>query len=381
MKIYLVGGAVRDGLLGLPVDERDWVVVGGDAAQMRALDYVEADQTFPVFLHPDTGEEYALARREVKRGEGYRGFEVDAGPDVSLEEDLRRRDLTVNAMAQDGAGKLIDPYGGRQDLDAGLLRHVSEAFVEDPLRVLRIARFAAKLGAHGFRVAHGTHRLLRQMVVEGEMGHLKGERLWREMMAAMRTAQPWRFFEVLHRCGALRVLIPPLSAAMGEVSVHAGAADSAPVAALKRATASGADASCRLASALLACVDSASEAEALMSQVRADRGTAQLLKRAAAGWPLYQAARGDVDALLELVGLWRGFDRDADLDAPLSVCEAQAAQPVVGRYLRQALPAARAVSAAGLREQGLRGAELGRQLAVDRREAMHAALQAAGLLT
>jgi tRNA nucleotidyltransferase (CCA-adding enzyme) len=220
------------------------------------------------------------------------------------------------------------------------------------------------------------------MVEEGEMRHLKGERLWREMMAAMRTAQPWRFFEVLHRCGALQVLIPPLSAAMGELAAHADETDSAPVAALKRATAAGADASCRLAAALLACIDSTSAAEALMSQLRADRGTAQLLRRAAAGWPLYRAAgQGDVDALLELLGLWRGFDRDADLDAPLSVCEAQTAQPVAGRYLRLALPAARAVSAAGLREQGLVGAELGRQLALSRREAMHAALQAAGLLT
>jgi len=382
MKIYLVGGAVRDGLLGIPVDERDWVVVGGDPAAMRGLGYIDADRIFPVFLHPDTGEEYALARREVKRGEGYRGFEVDAGPDVTLEEDLRRRDLTINAMAQDSAGTLIDPYGGREDLDAGLLRHVSEAFVEDPLRVLRIARFAAKLGTHNFRVAHGTHHLMRQMVENGEMGHLKGERLWREMMAAMRTARPWRFFEVLHRCNALEVLIPSLAVAMDEVSAHAGEADSPPIAALKRATTAGADASSRLAATLLACASSASGAEGLMSQLRADRGTAQLLRRAMAGWPLYRAAgQGDVDALLELVGQWRGFDRDADLDAPLSVCEAQMAQPVVGSYLRLALPAARAVSAAGLREQGLSGAELGRQLAVVRRDAMRRALQAAGLLT
>jgi tRNA nucleotidyltransferase (CCA-adding enzyme) len=381
MKIYLVGGAVRDGLLGVPVAERDWVVVGGDESAMRARGYIAADQTFPVFLHPDTGEEYALARREVKRGEGYRGFEVDAGPDVTLEEDLLRRDLTINAMAQDETGTLTDPYGGREDLDAGLLRHVSDAFVEDPLRVLRIARFAAKLGAHGFRVAHGTYGLMCRMVENGEMSHLKGERLWREMMAAMRAAQPWRFFQVLHGCGALQVLIPPLAAAMGDVSAHAEGADSPPIAALKRAAAA-ADAPCRLAATLLDCVASASGAAELMSQLRADRATAQLLKRAIAGWPMYQAAgQGDVDALLGLAVLWRGFDPKGNLDATLAVCEAQTAQPLVGRYLAAALPAARAVSAAGLREQGLNGAALGRQLARARRDAMYNALRAAGLLT
>jgi len=382
MKIYLVGGAVRDGLLGAPVDERDWVVVGGDENAMRARGYVAADQTFPVFLHPDTGEEYALARREVKRGEGYRGFEVDAGPDVTLEEDLQRRDLTINAMAQDEAGTITDPYGGRADLHAGLLRHVSDAFIEDPLRVLRVARFAAKLGEHGFRVAHGTHHLMRRMVEDGEMGHLKGERLWREMMAAMQTARPWRFFEVLHRCGALQVLIAPLAVAMGEPCAHANDVDSPPIAALKRATAASADASCRVTATLLACINSVSEAEALMSQLRSDRGTAQLFKRATAGRSAYRAAgEGDVDALLELVGLWRGYDPGAGLEAPLAVCEAQTAQPVVGQYLRLALPAVRAVSAAGLREQGLSGAALGRQLALARRDAMHTALRAAGLLT
>ena len=339
MKIYLVGGAVRDGLLGAPVDERDWVVVGGDENAMRARGYVAADQTFPVFLHPDTGEEYALARREVKRGEGYRGFEVDAGPDVTLEEDLQRRDLTINAMAQDEAGTIIDPYGGRADLHAGLLRHVSDAFVEDPLRVLRVARFAAKLGEHGFRVAHGTHHLMRRMVEDGEMGHLQGRTPVARDDGGDADGSAVAVLRGIASLRALQVLIAPLAVAMGEPCAHANDVDSPPIAALKRATAASADASCRVAATLLACINSVSEAEALMSQLRSDRGTAQLFKRATAGRSAYRAAgEGDVDALLELVGLWRGYDPGAGLEAPLAVCEAQTAQPVVGQYL-QAGPA------------------------------------------
>jgi tRNA nucleotidyltransferase (CCA-adding enzyme) len=382
MKIYLVGGAVRDELLGLPVVERDWVVVGADAAMMRAQGFVPADRSFPVFFHPDSGDEYALARREVKRGEGYRGFEVYAGPDVSLEEDLRRRDLTINAMARDEAGTITDPYGGREDLDAGLLRHVSEAFVEDPLRVLRVARFAAKLGAHGFHVAHATHQLMRRMVRDGEMAHLTVERLWREMVRAVQTDQPWRFFEVLHRCGALQSLVPPLATSMGEVTAHGDEGDSRPIAALKRASAAAQDAPRRLAATLLGCVESGAAAEELVAGLRADRDTAQLLKRAAAAWPECRLARqGDVDALYRLAVLWRGFAADTDIQVVAAICDAQWERPRIGRYLQIALPAAGAVSADGLRERGWRGAELGLRLAAARRDAMAAAMRAAGLLT
>jgi tRNA nucleotidyltransferase (CCA-adding enzyme) len=382
MKFYLVGGAVRDGLLGLPVAERDWVVVGADEAAMREHGFVAADQTFPVFLHPETGEEYALARREVKRGEGYRGFEVYSGPDVTLEEDLRRRDLTINAMAQDEAGQVTDPYGGREDLDAGLLRHVSDAFVEDPLRVLRIARFSARLSEHGFRIAHDTHRLMCRMVESGGMRHITAERLWREMVAAMRAAQPWRFFEVLHGCSALHELIPPLAEAMGEMHAHGDRPDSQPIAALKRMAAASLDPSQRLVATLLACSKSVPEAEDLARLLRADRETGLLLKRATAGCSTYKdAEQGDVDALLALAVLWRGFDAGSDIAAPLAVCEAQSAHPVVGSYLQLALPAARAVSVAHLRRQGLAGAEIGRRLMLARRDAMQAALRDANLIT
>lgn len=382
MKIYLVGGALRDELLGLPVGERDWVVVGGDASSMLAQGFVPADRTFPVFIHPETGEEYALARREIKSGEGYRGFEVYAGPDVSLEEDLQRRDLTINAMARDEQGVISDPYGGRDDLDKGLLRHVSPAFVEDPLRVLRAARFAAKLGKYGFHVAHGTHRLMCQMVERGDMAHVTAERLWREMSRAMETEQPWRFFEVLHRCGALRVLIPALAAAMGAVSVHEDGQDSTPIAALKRIARVTTGAPQRLAATLLASVRNEADAERLGSFLRADRETALLLKRAAAGrllWP--RAEQCDVVALYELAKLWKGFDERIDIDVPVAVCAAQQPSSRVADYLRVALPAARRVSVAGLNDASLQGAALGHALADARCAAMRAALRDVGLVT
>ncbi len=214
MKIYLVGGAVRDQLLGLPVAERDWVVVGSSPDEMTAVGYRRADSEFPVFLHPETGEEYALARTEVKSGAGYKGFQVDYGSHITLQQDLLRRDLTINAMAMTGKGDLIDVCGGRDDLDNGMLRHVTQAFVEDPVRLLRIARFAAKLGCRGFRVAHGTHAMMKQMALSADLMSLNAERVWREMSRAFETPQPWRFFEVLHRCGALQRLLPELAEGM-----------------------------------------------------------------------------------------------------------------------------------------------------------------------
>src|SRR6202161_2512038 len=181
MQVYLVGGAVRDGLLGQTVKERDWVVVGGTREELLRLGFREVGRDFPVFLHPDTHDEYALARLERKVGPGYRGFTVEFGPGVSLEEDLARRDLTINAMARAPDGTLIDPHGGKRDLDARLLRHVSPAFVEDPVRVLRAARFAARLSALGFRLAPEKRGLTRLLVGNGEINSLVPERVWREM--------------------------------------------------------------------------------------------------------------------------------------------------------------------------------------------------------
>lgn len=212
MDIYLVGGAVRDKLLGLPVKDRDWVVVGATPEAMTALGYKIVGADFPVFLHPQTKEEYALARTERKSGQGYKGFTVYAGPDVTLEQDLARRDLTINAMAEDASGRLIDLFDGAADLKRGILRHVAPAFAEDPLRVLRVARFAARFG---YPVAHETQLLMRALVEAGEMETLVAERVWAELERALGEKQPVRFFEVLRECGALQRLLPELDALFG----------------------------------------------------------------------------------------------------------------------------------------------------------------------
>lgn len=210
MKVFLVGGAVRDRLLGLPVRERDWVVVGATPQEMIDLGYKQVGKDFPVFLHPETHEEYALARTERKVAPGYKGFEFHAEPGVTLAEDLLRRDLTINAMAEDADGTLIDPYGGQEDLAEGRLRHVSPAFAEDPVRILRVARFAARFGKWGFGVAHTTNDLMRRMVSNGEVDHLVPERVWAELSRALASGAPERFFTVLHGCDALAVLFPEI---------------------------------------------------------------------------------------------------------------------------------------------------------------------------
>ncbi len=215
MKAYLVGGAVRDRLLGLPVRERDWVVVGETPEGMIRRGFKQVGKDFPVFLHPETHEEYALARTERKVAAGHRGFVVHAAPDVTLEEDLRRRDLTINAMAMTPDGELIDPYGGREDLKKRILRHVSPAFAEDPLRILRVARFAAKLAHLGFRVAPETMELMRRMVAAGEVDALTPERVWQELVRALGERTPARFFEVLRECGANARLFPEIDRLFG----------------------------------------------------------------------------------------------------------------------------------------------------------------------
>ncbi len=212
MKIYSVGGAVRDELLGRPVADRDYVVVGATPDAMLAQGFRPVGRDFPVFLHPQTNEEYALARTERKSGRGYHGFTFHAAPDVTLEADLARRDLTINAMARDGDGTLIDPYGGEADLRAGVLRHVSAAFAEDPLRVLRVARFAARLG---FAVAPETEALMRAIAGSGELATLTPERVWQELARALMEPRPSRFFFELRRCGALALLLPEIDALFG----------------------------------------------------------------------------------------------------------------------------------------------------------------------
>lgn len=207
MKTYLVGGAVRDQLLGLPVHERDWVVVGARPEELLAAGYLAVGKDFPVFLHPETKEEYALARTERKTGSGYHGFACHFSTDVTLEEDLARRDLTINAIAQDEAGNLIDPYGGQVDLANKTLRHVTEAFKEDPLRVLRVARFAARFEHLGFAVAPKTMSFMQEITASGELNTISRERVWREFERALQTQSPGTFLRILAKCGAFEALL------------------------------------------------------------------------------------------------------------------------------------------------------------------------------
>jgi tRNA nucleotidyltransferase (CCA-adding enzyme) len=220
MQVYLVGGAVRDELLGLPVRERDWVVVGATPEEMLALGYTPVGRDFPVFLHPQSKEEYALARLERKSGPGYRGFTTDTAVSVTLEQDLLRRDLRINAIARASDGTLIDPYDGQGDLRRRLLRHVSEAFVEDPVRVLRVARFAARFAALGFTVAESTRELMRSMVRDGEVSALVAERVWRELERALAEPRPEQFFTELEACEALSIILPELATTWRNAQNH-----------------------------------------------------------------------------------------------------------------------------------------------------------------
>ena len=213
MQIYMVGGAVRDALLGLPVQDRDWVVVGATPEALVAKGYVPVGKDFPVFLHPSSREEYALARTERKTAPGYRGFAVHAAPDVTLEEDLARRDLTINAIAQGEDGALTDPYGGQRDIAARVLRHVTDAFTEDPVRILRVARFAARFP--DFSIAPDTMALMQRMVTDGEVDALVPERVWQELARGLMAQQPSRMFEVLRACGALHKLLPEVARLWG----------------------------------------------------------------------------------------------------------------------------------------------------------------------
>ena len=215
MKIYRVGGAVRDKLLNYPSQENDWVVVGATPEKMTQLGYLPVGSDFPVFIHASTGEEYALARTERKSGHGYQGFVFHTNTDVTLEQDLVRRDLTINAMAEDHDGSIIDPYGGQRDLGLKLLRHVSDAFIEDPLRVLRIARFAARYHHLGFTIAPETMALMTSLSASGELNYLVAERVWKETERALAEPSPDVYIEILRECGALKVIFPEVDCLFG----------------------------------------------------------------------------------------------------------------------------------------------------------------------
>ena len=367
MEIYLVGGAVRDKLLGLAVTERDWVVVGATEAEMLALGYQRADVRFPVFLHPETGEEYALARREKKSGPGYKGFEVDASAEITLAEDLARRDLTINAMAERADGMLVDPFGGREDLAARLLRHVTPAFVEDPVRLLRIARFAARLGQRGFRVSLDTHELLRIMAAGTDVRHLTGERVWREMRKALLADQPWQFFEVLATCGALRKIMPELVHDIGQAIDNQEPINATTVMALREISAQAGTLAERFA-VTFGQLDR-DRVETLCAWIRPDADCCALLRRACEYCPVLGGSEAnDAAGMVALFHRLRAFQHPEHLSGLLRVCRArQVASATTAQRLIGALAHAGTVSAQALMAQGYRDLAL-RQALDERRE-------------
>jgi len=343
MKVYQVGGSVRDELLGLPVQDRDWVVVGSDPQEMARLGYRPVGADFPVFLHPQTHEEYALARTERKTAPGYKGFAFHAAPDVTLEQDLARRDLTINAMARDERGNLVDPHGGEADLRAGLLRHVSPAFAEDPVRILRVARFAARFG---FAVAPETMALMNRMVQAGEADALVPERVWQEVSRGLMEKSPSRMLAVLRECGALARVLPELDRSFSRPGVPERLA-----ARLEHAAERGYGLAVRFA--LLVLDLPAHEAEALAARVNAPNECRSLAAVAIGERDLAEERTLDAQTALALLERADAFRRPERLARLVEVAECDALAPDAAsfaprRALARALEAARNVDAAAI---------------------------------
>lgn len=380
-KTYLVGGAVRDWLLGYPYDERDWVVVGATPEMMLQEGFRPVGQDFPVFLHPENAEEYALARTERKSGRGYGGFTFHTNPDVTLEQDLERRDLTINAMAMDNDGNLVDPYGGQRDLEKGVLRHVSPAFAEDPLRVLRVGRFAARYAHLGFSVAAQTMTLMRHLAESGELEHLTAERSWKEISRALLEASPHVFILTLRQCGALAVLLPEVERLFGtaptrpdQVYADLGAHM---LLALQAAARQDLPLSARWACLLLHAGKHAAKSASQRCKVPRDCQELAMLSCDYHG--LCQAPLAiDPGTLLEMFKAFDIYRRPERFELFLQVCRADFRGSVglestpypQADYLRTAAQAARGVSAESLMAQGLEGAALGKALEREREKVL-----------
>jgi tRNA nucleotidyltransferase (CCA-adding enzyme) len=402
MKIYLVGGAVRDALLDYPVVERDWVIVGARPEELLKEGYQQVGKDFPVFLHPQTKDEYALARTERKQGHGYTGFAMDYDPTVTLEEDLLRRDLTINAIAQDADGKLIDPYGGQADIEQRLLRHVSAAFVEDPLRVLRTARFAARYAHLQFTVAPETLALMADIVAQGELAHLPPERVWVEMEKALGEHNPEVFIQVLRDCGALARLLPEVEALFGvpQPAAHHPEIDTGEhvLLCLQQAALLSRDTDVRFAVLVHDLGKAATPPDewprhirheergvALIEQVcdrlRAPRRHSELARTVCTQHTLCHRAlelRGKT--LLKLLNKTDALRRPDRFESFLLACEADARGRLgleqrdypQANYLRRALAVAQGVSAAQFKDSGVSGRELGEAIASERTRLLEA---------
>ncbi|WP_375741167.1 multifunctional CCA addition/repair protein [Pseudomonas boanensis] len=400
MQIYKVGGAVRDRLLGRPVLENDWVVVGASAEEMLEKGFRPVGADFPVFLHPETGEEYALARTERKSGRGYGGFTFFTSPDVTLEQDLIRRDLTVNAMAEDDEGQVIDPYGGQRDLEARLLRHVSPAFAEDPLRVLRVARFAARYAPLGFRVAEETLELMRQIAESGELDALTPERSWKEIARALMEPSPDVFIQVLRDCCALKAWLPELDNLFGvpQPAQHHPEVDTGIhiLAVLRQCAMHEQPLDVRWACLLhdlgKGLTPEAEWPQHIAHEKRGIRLIQAVNERCKAPRDCqelavlvgefhthaHRALELKASTLLDLLQRFDVYRRPQRFEAFIAACEMDArgrsgleqrAYPQAD-YLRSAATVARAVAVQPLLERGLKGAELGEALKAERLEAL-----------
>ncbi|TVP47376.1 MAG: polynucleotide adenylyltransferase [Halomonas sp.] len=361
LNVYRVGGAVRDALLGWPVVDNDWVVVGATPDAMRKRGFKPVGRDFPVFLHPETAEEYALARTERKSGHGYSGFEVHASPDVTLEEDLLRRDLTINAIAQSVNGELTDPFNGRRDIEQRLLRHISPAFSEDPLRVLRTARFLARYASLGFTIAPDTLALMRDVSQNGELEHLAAERVWVETEKALGEPSPDVYFTTLERCDALRVWWPEL----------AGEALAPGLAAMAQTPEKSALAAAHWRYAQLVSALSESQRDALATRLKLPNAVAQLARHTALTHSLLTAPLDGTSVLrwLERLDGWR---KPEQVEEQLALVTLLAGEQV-GR-LESAWQAAREVSPQVLIAEGYQGAALGGALRERREQAIAVAL-------
>ncbi|MBB3142958.1 polynucleotide adenylyltransferase [Halomonas organivorans] len=370
LTVYRVGGAVRDARLGWPVTDVDWVVVGATPEAMTKRGFRAVGRDFPVFLHPETQEEFALARTERKSGHGYTGFEVHASPEVSLEQDLARRDLTINAMAESPEGELVDPYGGEADLEARVLRHVSPAFVEDPLRVLRTARFLARYAGLGFVIAPETRELMRRLAASGELGHLVAERVWTETEKALGEPWPDVYFQALHDCGALAVLLPELSADAEALDEALGR-----LARLPEDIPADEEACWRWAR-LVEHLD-VDARRGLSERLKLPKVPRRLAAQAALTRRLVEEARSEeldgahVMAWLDGIDAWRHAERVAPLISLVSMEE-----PALAEDLALAWRLAGQILPRGLVEEGYQGRALGEELARRRRGAIDEVLAA-----
>ncbi len=392
MKVYLVGGAVRDERLGIPIKERDWCIVGSTPDALVALGYKPVGKDFPVFLHPQSGEEYALARTERKTGAGYHGFKFHADPDVTIEDDLRRRDLTINAIAIDEDDSIIDPFGGVADIESRVLRHVSDAFVEDPVRILRVAKFAARFAALGFTIADGTIGLMSEMVANGEVDALVPDRVWKETEAALASDNPQVFFDVLRQCGALERLYPEIDSLFGvpqppkwhpeiDCGVHT-------MMVLEQAARLSADGDMRFAALVHDLGKATTDKKLLPSHYGHEQRSVNLIKKLTGRLPVPNAYRDlallvaefhghshrayelKAATLLRIIKKTDALRRPERFEKFIIACEADAR----GRtgmeknpypqadYLRGALQAIVGISAQDFKDDGLEGPELGQAI-------------------